>query len=1278
MTARARARALFTAAIFSLAVLPVSSPAEPVVSQAQLTASGEASFRDAKYAQALAAWQPALVLARRASDRKAIALLEHYIGLTYDRLERWPEARESLERALPLYRSLGDRSSEAMVLVSIGAVDIRLGRYDDASASLRRALEIDRSIRNRSGEATALGDLGILDESRGRSASALLWFQQAGALIRALGNRADEATVLVSAGNAQRNLSRYADALASYRQALDIYRSLHDRLGEAVALGDIGIVESKLGQPDEAERSYREALAIDRDLGNRLGEAALLADIAKLQSEQGRNREALEQAQQALKLERALGHRGGEANVLDMIGGIYLTLGRYDEALAARRESLAIQRALANRLGEANDLLGIGHVESDQGRYDDALRDYQSALAVYREIANPEGEADTLASMAADDRDLGRFDDALDASRRSMEIDVRIGNVGGQAAQALEIGHIQSALGRPAEALSSYQLALTLSRRLKDRAAEANADRSIGGIELGLGHFDEAMRAARTALAIDRAIGNRTGEATDLDHVGALDLMLDRVDDALTAFRAALDISRRSGDRPGEAFALGRIGAAESSRGHHAEALSALRAALAIDRESKNRRAEAKDLIELATAAFASGNVRDALTLGQQAREIAHALRDRVAEAAALDRIAFHELGLGHPDRALAAARESEALEDQTGSRSGRWAMPFVKAEAEAQLGENPAARADYERAIDGIEAEREGYTASADRSTFFANKLWPYDRYIQFLEERDRASPGLGDDRKAFAVLQRKEARALTEEIGRSAARRFRGVPAGVAVQDEATRAAVAAARQRVQMLDARAVPDAQALDAARRASVAAVAERSAFEADLRTRYPAYYALVHPSPVTAAELQHDVLQPGDVLLAYDVMEPKTILWALSRDRFEMIALPGSVQIAASVDTLRGHLRGLTADLDRRALASDVERDAAADLPGFAADAYALARAVLPGRVQPMLAAAHHVIVVPSGALFDVPWEALVTRPPTNGAAHYLIEDAAVSYVPSATVLAVVRSVQRGRRAPPLPLLAFAAPAYGTPVSAPGDVSYATMRSNAVLATMGRNGSGGFASLPNAGREAEGVRVALSAPADAVVTGERASRETILDLDRSHELAKYRYVLFATHAVLPDEVRGLTQPAIVLAHPERGGFLTMSDILGLSFDADLVALSACNTGAGPHSAGEGVSGLTRAFMYAGTRAISVTLWPLDDAAAPLISPALFRGLRNGLSPAASLREAKLAFVRADSARLRHPFSWAPTVLFGDGAGTGTSTGSRAIRSQRRGHANRSG
>jgi CHAT domain-containing protein len=196
--------------------------------------------------------------------------------------------------------------------------------------------------------------------------------------------------------------------------------------------------------------------------------------------------------------------------------------------------------------------------------------------------------------------------------------------------------------------------------------------------------------------------------------------------------------------------------------------------------------------------------------------------------------------------------------------------------------------------------------------------------------------------------------------------------------------------------------------------------------------------------------------------------------------------------------------------------------------------------------------------------------------------------------------------------------------------------------------------------------------IAAALGADAVrdiYTGRAASEARL----RGAQLARYRIVAFATHGLVPGDLDGLTQPALALSAPaadekDSDGLLTMGEILGLRLDADWVVLSACNTAAGDGKGAEAVSGLGRAFFYAGTRAILASNWPVETTSARRLTTDLFR--RQATDPhlgrAEALRRAMLALVDEGVAKdpagrpvfsYAHPIFWAPFSLFGDGAGT---------------------
>jgi len=211
------------------------------------------------------------------------------------------------------------------------------------------------------------------------------------------------------------------------------------------------------------------------------------------------------------------------------------------------------------------------------------------------------------------------------------------------------------------------------------------------------------------------------------------------------------------------------------------------------------------------------------------------------------------------------------------------------------------------------------------------------------------------------------------------------------------------------------------------------------------------------------------------------------------------------------------------------------------------------------------------------------------------------------------------------------------------------DVTIRTLRSQFYRAFVG----GDLVELPETADEARAVADLFNAPeeSDPLQLRENASHAKVFELNSRERLDDYHYLLFAMHGVLPGEVDHVTQSALVLSED----FLTMADVFDLQLNAKLVSLSACNTGMGKRVKGEGVIGLTRAFMYAGTPAVTVTLWSVESLSAKDLDIGFFRYLKAGMPPARALQTIKVQMLRGEiEENYRYPYYWAPFVVFGDG------------------------
>jgi CHAT domain-containing protein len=271
------------------------------------------------------------------------------------------------------------------------------------------------------------------------------------------------------------------------------------------------------------------------------------------------------------------------------------------------------------------------------------------------------------------------------------------------------------------------------------------------------------------------------------------------------------------------------------------------------------------------------------------------------------------------------------------------------------------------------------------------------------------------------------------------------------------------------------------------------------------------------------------------------------------------------------------------------------------------------------------------------------------------------VEHHEIVYLPSASAAAVIRTEHRQRR-PAERLLAVLA----DPVFEAGDLRLrasqmvsktAISRSRAmdrladVSPAEGPEPGWQVSRLPFTRREAASILSVAPESGVKLATDFDASREFVL----SGELGSYRYIHFATHGFYDSdfpELSGLVLSLVDRRGRPANGFFRLHDIYNLKLNADLVVLSACQTGLGKHVRGEGLIGLTRGMLHAGAARVAASLWNVDDAATAELMQHFYAGLlRQQIAPSAALRAAQLRMLR--SKRWSDPYYWAAFVIQGD-------------------------
>jgi CHAT domain-containing protein len=442
----------------------------------------------------------------------------------------------------------------------------------------------------------------------------------------------------------------------------------------------------------------------------------------------------------------------------------------------------------------------------------------------------------------------------------------------------------------------------------------------------------------------------------------------------------------------------------------------------------------------------------------------------------------------------------------------------------------------------------------------------------------------------------------------------------------------------------------------------------------EIARRFPSYRDFIDPKPPTADAVRGSLRQ-GEALLSFYFGQYASFAWVVPKDGPTAFAA-----IPTTADAIERKVREL-----RRTLEADVER--VVDLPAYdLALAYELYGLLL----QPFEASwmpARHLIVVTNGALGLLPLSLLPTAPaqlqqdqalPFAGyrGVPWLARTHAVTSAPSASALWALRQLPPGS-AKREPLIGFGDPYFSLEqaqrAAKPIEVAAADAAGLAVRRRAGPRAasvdSAELAQLPRLPDTADELRSIARAlgvdPAKVLYLGKDANEQQV----KSAELSRFRIVAFSTHGLLPGDLNGLTQPALALTAPEVAGIdgdglLTVEEILPLKLDADWVVLSACNSAAGAVAGAEAVSGLGRAFFYAGSRSLLVTNWSVDSASARDLVTDVFRRQAADvrLSRAEALRQAMMALMDGPGHvengttvyTYGHPMFWAPYSLIGDG------------------------
>ncbi|MBF2017123.1 MAG: tetratricopeptide repeat protein [Rivularia sp. T60_A2020_040] len=931
--------------------------------------------------------------------------------------------------------------------------------------------------------------------------------------------------------------------------------------------------------------------------------------------------------------------RKAEAYRLLQQGIHQLQTSQNEAGLQSLRQALIIYQEIKDRQGERWALGNISIAYRNLGNYSKAIDYSKQSLTIAREIKDRRGEAKALGNLSIAYLEFGNYYKTIDYSKQLLTIAREIEDRQDEAKALGNLGLAYLNLGDYTKAISYFHQDLSITREIKDRNNEGKALGNLGTAYFLLGDYPKAIDYFKQRLAIAREIKYRQGEVLALGNIGLAYLNLQKYVKAIDYSKQLLPIAKEIKDRQGEGAALGNIGIAYQNLGDYAKAIDYQQQSLAIAREIKYPLDEGKSLNNIGSIYLDLGDYAKAIHYFEQRLAIAREIKDRQGEAKALGNLGIAHLRLGDYPKATDYFEQNLAIAKKIKDRKGESAALGNLGTAYFELG-------DYAKAIDYSEQllaiarkikdrDSEG-RALGNLGAVYSN-LGNYIKGIDYLKQDLAIAREIKDPNSESKSLSNlgytfyKSGKLSAAETSLfEAVKVLESLRGGLKDENKISIFEEQSRTYRIlqQVLIAQNKTD-TALEIAERGRARAFVELLASRLNLQEKPQAptieqikqiakaqnatlvQYSRIGDNFKVAGKVQAKeselyiwIVKPtGEVTFRKADLKP---LWQKENTDLAELIITSRESIGA-----RGRGIDVSYNPDAGKAQNNLKRLHKLLIKPIAD--------VLPKKDSA------RVIFIPQSSLFLVPFPALRDE---NG--KYLIEKHTILTSPSIQVLNLTRKQKQRIGNKPIepnnaliignPTMPFVPPKIGEP---PQQLS----------------------PLPGAEREAKAIGQLFKTQP---LIGNQATETEV-----TKRLPQARLIHLATHGIF-DDTQGLNS-SIALAPSsnnkgnEKGdGLLSAGEILDLKLNAELVVLSACDTGRGRIS-GDGVIGLSRSLISAGVPSVLVSLWSVPDARTAELMTEFYQNLQNNPDKAQALRQAMLTTMKQHPA----PRDWAAFTLIGE-------------------------
>ena len=955
----------------------------------------------------------------------------------------------------------------------------------------------------------------------------------------------------------------------------------------------------------------------------------------------------------------------------EQLAEVHFNRGDYTSALQNFLKAEQASQRSRDPFLAVNQRLNIGYVYVFRGDFDTASNVFDQCERMLAKIPVDHSAARKLIEARLENNRgevkyaRGQLKATFDPFRRALALWKDAGDRQGEALARLNLGYSYLDSGSANEASQEFETSLKLTREIADKRGEALTLTAQGNLYTMLGDRYAAAASHRHARDLFRLVGDEQGEAVTLNGLGKVFEDLNRKKEALDNYSQALSLNNKIGNKDFAAVSAYYVGRVWRDLGDFDQALEHLRKSIVLNEKLGKRRMAALASVDIASILIKQHKFVEAENIYRRTLDYYKDIADLRRQALIYQGLGELHNVRGQPAMALSQYELSLNLFQQIKDPQGQAESLYWLASLSQQQGRLNDARAYSSRAIELIEFQRARLVGQNWRSSYFASVRRHFEMYVDILMQLDREQPGQGYKVKAFEASEQSRARSLLETLAESESEIRLGVDQSLLNRE----------RQLRQQLSAKAIYQLEVLNTADQNPDPELEseirdlnnEYDFVQTEIKAQSPAFAQLIKPSTLTLQQVQASLKEEPEktVLLEYMLGADRSYVWLVTPTDLIARELPGKRTLENLSYEVYQSLIARRKQPDER-LAEYQERYPIVE-ERFCPTAAQLSQILL----APLTTTSEveRVLVAPDGNLQYLPFDAL-PAPAADGSLprcrltadakiyEPLLEKLQVVNLPSFSSLTILRQLKM-----PSPSRGIAV--WADPVFELDDPRVSPELASSLRDRIQREqtapiqlpaSTNEFGYLPPTrllSTEEEAQSIMRFAPAGLTVllTGFAANRESTIGQDWNN----YRILHFATHSFVNTRypsLSGLLLSTINEQGQTQNGLLQLHDIYGLRLNADLVVLSGCQTGLGEELSGEGLVGLTQGFLYAGSRSVMVSLWPVEDKTTASLMAEFYRAmLEENLAPAVALRQAKLKMFKNNQSRL--PYYWAAFVIQGE-------------------------